>query len=72
MYGVGSSVSSLRARPTNPICASGISLCAWSAMPSPARSTGTSSGGFASQYPSVRATGVWMRSVRTGAFRVAS
>ena len=72
MYGVGCRVSSLRASPTKPIWASGISLCAWSAMPSPARSTGTSSGGLASQCPSARATGVWMRSVRTGASRMAS
>ena len=49
MYGVGWSVSSSRASPTKPICDSGISACAGSAMPSPARSTGTSSGGLASR-----------------------
>ena len=49
MYGMGRNVRSSLASPTKPICASGISLCASSAMPSPARSTGTSSGGFASR-----------------------
>ena len=39
-------------------CASGISACAWSTMPRPARSTGTSSGGLASRDPVVSASGV--------------
>ena len=47
MYGVGSWVSSSRATPTNPICDSGMNACAASTIPSPARSTGTSSGGCA-------------------------
>ena len=49
MYGIGWWVSSLRAMPTNPVCASGMSACAASTIPSPARSTGTSSGGLASR-----------------------
>ena len=47
MYGVGWWVASSRATPTNPICDSGTNVCAASTMPSPARSTGTSSGGCA-------------------------
>ena len=72
MYGTGWWVSSSRATPTKPICASGISACAASTMPSPARSTGTSSGGLASRYPTVRATGVCSGALVTGASRVAS
>ena len=49
MYGFGWWVSSSRATPTNPICDSGMNACAASTMPSPARSTGTSSGGLASR-----------------------
>ena len=49
MYGIGWWVSSLRAMPTKPVWASGMSACAASTIPSPARSTGTSSGGFASR-----------------------
>ncbi len=58
MYGVGSWVCSSRASPTKPICDSGSRLNAASAMPRPARSTGTSSGGLASAVPTVGATGV--------------
>ena len=49
MYASGWKVSSLRASPTKPICDSGSIRCAVSAMPSPARSTGTISGGAASR-----------------------
>ena len=59
-YGVGRAVSSSRATPTNPTLASGISCCALSTMPRPARSTGTSSGGEASRDPTVSASGVRM------------
>ena len=72
MYGVGSRVSSSRARPTKPICDSGMSECAWSAIPSPARSTGTSSGGFTRRIAVVRATGVWIGTRSTGRSRDAS
>ena len=41
-------------------------------MPSPARSTGTSSGGLASRVPSVGATGVSIGYVSTGKERAAS
>ena len=72
MYGCGSCVCSSRARPTKPICDSGSRLNAASAMPSPARSTGTSSGGLASTVPVVGATGVTIgRSARCRS-RVAS
>jgi hypothetical protein len=60
MYGVGNSVTSSRAKPTKPIRDSGISARAWSAMPSPARSTGTSNGGLAYRTALVAATGVSM------------
>ena len=72
MYGVGCSVCSSRASPTNPICDSGISACAWSAMPRPARSTGTSSGGSDSRTARVGAIGVWIGSNRTARSRDAS
>ena len=49
MYASGWKVTSLRARPTKPICDSGSIPCAVSAMPRPARSTGTISGGAASR-----------------------
>ena len=58
MYARGSKVSSSRARPTKPIDDSGSSASAESAMPRPARSTGTISGGLASRVPWVGATGV--------------
>ena len=71
-YGVGSWVSSLRATPTNPTFASGISMCALSTIPSPARSTGTSSGGAASRDPTMSAIGVRMGTGLGAASRVAS
>ena len=46
--------------------------CAASTMPSPARNTGTSSGGLASRVPTVSATGVRIRDRSRGASRVAS
>ena len=72
MYGVGSWVRSSRASPTNPICDSGSRLKAASAMPSPARSTGTSSGGSASAVPVVGATGVVIGTPTTASVRAAS
>ncbi len=47
MYVTAWWVSSSRAMPTNPTCDSGTNACAASTIPSPARSTGTSSGGCA-------------------------
>jgi hypothetical protein len=69
---VGRSVSSSRATPTNPITAPGTCACAASAMPSPARSTGTSTGGRASTAPVVEATGVAISVGLVGASRMAS
>ena len=62
----------LRAIPMKPVWASGMSACAASTMPSPARSTGTSSGGSANRYPTVRATGVCSGADTSAASRVAS
>ena len=72
MYARGSNVSSSRARPTKPIDDSGSSASVASAMPSPARSTGTISGGLASRVPCVGATGVWTSNVSTAKERAAS
>ncbi|OBH41193.1 hypothetical protein A5682_24330 [Mycobacterium mantenii] len=71
-YGTGTWVSSSRATPTNPTSASGIAACAASTMPSPARSTGTSSGGLTKRVPAAAATGVRMRTDLRGASRPAS
>ena len=62
----GSWVCSSRASPTKPICDSGSRLNAASAMPSPARSTGTSSGGLAIATPVVGATGVVIGTLGVG------
>jgi hypothetical protein len=72
MYARGSKVYSSRARPTKPIEDSGSSESAASAMPRPARSTGTSKGGWARRTPSAVATGVCTGDFSTGKSRVAS
>ncbi|ODR07773.1 hypothetical protein AWC25_25085 [Mycobacterium sherrisii] len=72
MYGNGWWVSSSRATPTKPTCASGIAAWASSIMPSPARNTGTSSGGLTSRVPNVSASGVRIRTGAVAASRVAS
>ena len=72
MYARGSNVSSSRARPTNPIDDSGSSASAASAIPRPARSTGTISGGLASRVPWVGATGVSIGYCSTANERAAS
>jgi hypothetical protein len=72
MYARGSYVCSSRASPTKPIDDSGSRASAESAMPRPARSTGTISGGLASRLPSVGATGVSIGYFSTGNARAAS
>src|SRR3954447_22268933 len=54
MYASGWKVTSLRASPTKPIWDSGSIPWAVSAMPSPARSTGTISGGLGQPQPAAR------------------
>jgi hypothetical protein len=49
-----------------------MSACAWSTMPSPARSTGTSSGGLANRDPVVSDNGVRTGTDSQAASRVAS
>ncbi|OBI40760.1 hypothetical protein A5708_02295 [Mycobacterium colombiense] len=71
-YGTGRWLSSLRATPTKPTSASGIAACAASTMPSPARSTGTSSGGLTRRVPTAGATGVRIFTDFRGASRLAS
>lgn len=65
-------VCSSRATPTKPTSASGSAACAGSTMPSPARSTGTSSGGLTSRVPAAAATGVRIRTDLRGTSRLAS
>ena len=72
MYGIGWWVSSLRAMPTNPVWASGMSACAASTMPSPARTTGYRLANPPLLVPVLRATGVCSGAVASGASRVAS
>ncbi|BBY22444.1 hypothetical protein MSTO_26490 [Mycobacterium stomatepiae] len=72
MYGKGRWVSSSRATPTKPTSASGIAACASSIIPSPARNTGTSSGGSTSRRPNVSARGVRILTGAVGTSRVAS
>nr|CRL70211.1 hypothetical protein CPGR_00411 [Mycolicibacter nonchromogenicus] len=71
-YGTGWWVASLRATPTKPTSASGIRAWAASTIPSPARSTGTGSGGRASRVPPVSASGLRTVMSSRGAPRVAS
>ena len=71
-YGTGAWVSSSRATPTNPASASGIAACAASSMPSPARSTGTSSGGLTKRVPTAEDTGVRIFTDFRGVSRLAS
>ncbi|GAB4983975.1 hypothetical protein MAHJHV58_11630 [Mycobacterium avium subsp. hominissuis] len=71
-YGTGRWVCSSRATPTKPTSASGSAACAGSTMPSPARSTGTSSGGLTSRVPAAAATGVRIRTDLRGTSRLAS
>ncbi|ORX03073.1 hypothetical protein AWC29_17955 [Mycobacterium triplex] len=72
MYGKGRCVCSSRATPTKPTSASGIAACASSTIPSPARNTGTSSGGLVNRFPSVSASGVRILTGVVAASRVAS
>ncbi|OBH51593.1 hypothetical protein A5686_12030 [Mycobacterium sp. E2479] len=71
-YGTGRWVFSSRATPTNPASASGSAACAASSMPSPARSTGTSSGGLTKRVPTADATGVRILTDFRGASLLAS
>ncbi|ORV56634.1 hypothetical protein AWC05_09810 [Mycobacterium florentinum] len=72
MYGNGRWVSSSRATPTKPTSASGIAACASLIIPSPARNTGTSSGGVVNRFPNVSASGVRILTGAVAASRVAS
>ena len=58
--------------PTKPMIAPGTWAWAASAIPSPARRTGTSTVGVASSAPVVVVTGVRISTGRVGAWRIAS